>query len=191
MSISYLEFIIAFTYSMTTEELKSKITCGETTTIQFKEMWTSQKEIAKEMVAFANSRGGKILFGVKDKTGEIIGLTYEQVQETSRELGNTANEQIRPTVYIDIDVVTVDDKLVVICDVETGKNKPYKTLAGEIWVKQGADKRRVTENSEILSLFQESGCYQVDLSPVSGTSMSDVNRYDIDDYLKRVQGNNS
>ena len=67
--------------------------CGETTKVQFKQAFTSQKEIAKEMIAFANSKGGVILFGVEDKTGKLVGLSYEQIQQTSRELGNAANVQ--------------------------------------------------------------------------------------------------
>jgi len=35
-------------------------------------------------------------------------------------------------------------------------------------VKQGADKHRITENSEILSLFQDSGSYQPDAAEVNG-----------------------
>ena len=35
-------------------------------------------------------------------------------------------------------------------------------------MKQGADKRRITENSEILALFQDSGSYQPDAAEVNG-----------------------
>ena len=35
-------------------------------------------------------------------------------------------------------------------------------------MKQGADKHRITENSEILSLFQDSGSYQPDAAEVNG-----------------------
>lgn len=174
---------------MTTEELKDIVLCGETSKAQFKQEFTSQKEIAKDMVAFANSRGGQILFGIVDKSGEMVGLSYDEIQSISRELGNTANEQVRPTIYIDTEVVRAEDKRFLVCTVEPGKNKPYKTLTGEIWVKQGADKRRITENAEILSLFQESGSYQTDLSPVNGTSIQDTNRYDLNQYMKRIHGN--
>ena len=135
---------------MTEKELKDICLCGETTRVQFKREFTTQKEVAKEMIAFANSRGDMILFGVEDKTGELVGLTYEQLQQTSRELGNAAQEQVRPTIYIETDVVKADDKHFLVCTIADGRNKPYKNLQGEIWVKQGADKRRITENAEIL-----------------------------------------
>ena len=171
---------------MTEEIFKDLCLCGETTKVQFKQAFTSQREIAKEMIAFANSKGGVIMFGVEDKTGKLVGLSYEQIQQTSRELGNAANEQVRPTIYIETEVVRVENKHFLVCSVEQGKNKPYKNLNGEIWVKQGADKRRVTENTEILALFQDSGSYQTDAAGVDGTTISDLDRYAIDEYLMKV-----
>ena len=171
---------------MTEDFFKDLCLCGETTKVQFKESFTSQKEIAKEMIAFANTKGGVILFGVEDKCGKLVGLSYDEIQVISRELGNAANEQVRPTIYIETEVVRVEEKHFLICSVEEGKNKPYKNLNGEIWVKQGADKRRITENSEILALFQDSGSYQPDAVGVNGTTFDDLDRYAIDDYLQKV-----
>lgn len=174
--------------SMNTEKLIETIKCGETTTVQFKQEFTSQKEIAREMIALANTRGGHIIFGVKDKTGEIFGLSYDEIQTVSRELGNTANEQIRPTIYIETDVLKIDDKHLLICTVEQGRNKPYKNLVGEIWVKQGADKRRVTENSEILALFQESGSYRPEMQPLHGSSSKDLEMTTVNEYFRQTFG---
>ena len=171
---------------MTEDVFKDLCLCGETTKVQFKESFTSQKEIAKEMIAFANTKGGVILFGVEDKSGKLVGLSYKEIQVISRELGNAANEQVRPTIYIETEVVRVEEKHFLICSVEEGKNKPYKNLNGEIWVKQGADKRRITENSEILALFQDSGSYQPDAVGVNGTTFDDLDRYAIDEYLQKV-----
>ena len=171
---------------MTEDTFKDLCLCGETTKVQFKESFTSQKEIAKEMIAFANTKGGVILFGVEDKCGKLVGLSYDEIQVISRELGNAANEQVRPTIYIETEVVRVEEKHFLVCSVEEGKNKPYKNLNGEIWVKQGADKRRITENSEILALFQDSGSYQPDAAGVNGTTFNDLDRYAIDEYLQKV-----
>ncbi len=48
---------------MTEDVFKDICLCGETTKVQFKEEFTSQKEIAKEMIAFANTKGGDADFG--------------------------------------------------------------------------------------------------------------------------------
>lgn len=171
---------------MTADYFTHLCRCGETTQVQFKEKFTSEKEIARELIAFANTKGGVILFGVADKTGEGIGLSYTEIQTISSELGNTANEQVRPTVYIETEVVCVEGKSFLVCSVAEGRNKPYKNLQGEIWVKQGADKRRITENAEILALFQDSGMYHPDAEGVQGTSFADLDRYALDEYLQKV-----
>lgn len=171
---------------MTEDTFKDLCLCGETTKVQFKEAFTSQKEIAKEMIAFANSKGGVILFGVEDKSGILVGLSYDEIQVISRELGNAANEQVRPTIYIDTEVVRIGEKHFLICSIEEGKNKPYKNLNGEIWVKQGADKRRITENIEILGLFQTTGNYHPEEDGERGSSMNDLEMAYVRDYFKRV-----
>ena len=173
---------------MTADTLKDLCLCGETTRVQFKEMFTSQKEVAKEMIAFANTKGGVILFGVEDKTGVIKGLSYDEIQQTSRELGNAAQELVKPTIYIETEVVKVEGKHVLVCSIEEGRNKPYKNLQGEIWVKQGADKRRITENAEILSLFQSSGNYHPEDDPEKGTTVDDLEMADLRDFFRRVYG---
>lgn len=171
---------------MDKEVLLKLIRCGETSRVQFKERFTTPKQMAGEMVAFANGEGGDILFGISDKTGEVVGLDYEDVQFITRELGNTANEHVRPTVYIKTDVVEFDGKLVLVATVQRGRNKPYKDLSGTIWVKQGAGKRRVTDNGEILSLFQEAGEYHPDEMGVSGTSVKDLDTLALDRFFENV-----
>ncbi|MCF0195292.1 MAG: putative DNA binding domain-containing protein [Bacteroidaceae bacterium] len=173
---------------MNKAELLELCQCGETSRVQFKQEFTTHAKIAQEIVAFANSHGGVILFGIEDKTGELIGLTYQQLQATSLELGNTANEQVKPAIYIETEVVKANDKLCLVCHVEEGRNKPYKTSSGEIWVKQGADKRRVTENSEILSLFQDSGNYHAEEQGVLGTSIGDLEMAYLRNYYQMVYG---
>lgn len=173
---------------MTKEEFIELCHCGETTKVQYKECFTTQTKIAQEMVAFANTHGGVILFGVKDKTGDMLGLSFKQLQDTGLELGNTANEQVKPAIYIETEVVKVDENRFLVCHIAEGRNKPYKTNNGEIWVKQGQDKRRVTENSEILELFQDSGTYYAEEAVIRGTSVNDLEKTLLRDYFQKVYG---
>lgn len=173
---------------MTSDEFVELCQCGETTTVQYKECFTTQTKIAQEMVAFANTHGGVILFGVQDKTGEMLGLTFKQLQDTGLELGNTANEQVKPAIYIETEVVRADDKRFLVCHIAEGRNKPYKTNNGEIWVKQGQDKRRITENIEILELFQDSGSYHAEEIAVRDSSVNDLEMAYLRDYFQKVYG---
>lgn len=171
---------------MTEQELIELCSLGESTTVQYKLEFTTPKQVAEELVAFANTRGGIIVFGAEDKTGKLVGLTYEQTQYVSREIGNTANDQVRPVIYLDTEIVKHNDALFLIAYVKSGAYKPYKDLSGNIWVKQGADKRRVTENVEIRRLLQNSHQYQVDIDGVDGTSDDDIDTKALDAYFTSV-----
>ena len=173
---------------MEATEIRRLCALGETSRVQYKLRVDSPAKIAAEIVAFANCRGGSILVGVEDKTGDIVGLTYDQVQQASRDIGNAANEIVCPTVYVQTDVVDVDGKLVLVVGVNEGVNKPYKDKGGNIWVKQGSDKRRIVENAEILSLFQESGNFRPDEKGVRRTSLSDIDMVLLNDYLVQYYG---
>lgn len=166
-----------------TESIRNLIACGESSTIQFKREFSNQKKLAAEMIAFANSHGGMILFGVEDKSGVITGLSFDEIKTLNIELANTANEQVRPTLYIQTDILPIDGKNILIASIEEGAAKPYKDLNGNIWVKQGSDKRRITENSEILRLFASSRIYNPDEDIVPNTSINDLNDRAIDEYL--------
>jgi ATP-dependent DNA helicase RecG len=63
----------------------------ESETIELKEIVT--KEIKKEIVAFANSYGGKLYIGVKDD-GTVIGL--KNFDETSLQIINIIRDSIKP-----------------------------------------------------------------------------------------------
>lgn len=173
---------------MTADELREIIACGETSTVQFKLKFSTAKQIAEEMVAFANSKGGMMVFGVEDKTGQIIGLSYSEIQKLSNEVSTVANDQVRPVIYLQTEVVIADGKRLLVAYVNQGSNKPYKTVSGHIWVKQGSDKRRIVENNEILSLFQASGSYHADEAVIAGTSIVDLEVAYINDYFQRVYG---
>ena len=66
---------------MNAKEIKELCALGENSKVQFKLKIDNPSKIAAEIVAFANYRGGTILIGVEDKTGEIVGLTDDEVQQ--------------------------------------------------------------------------------------------------------------
>src|SRR5436853_6911299 len=50
---------------------------GENSSVEFKRKFSSPEKIAKEMIAFANTKGGKILFGIDDNK-DVIGVESEK-----------------------------------------------------------------------------------------------------------------
>lgn len=176
---------------MNAKKIKELCALGENSRVQYKLRLDSPTKIASEIVALANYHGGIILVGVEDKTGEIVGLSYDEVQQASRDIGNAANNNVRPTIYLQTETINVDGKIVLAINVDEGDNKPYKDQSGNIWIKQGSDKRRILENDEILSMFQESGRYRPDEQGVNRTTIADIDMHETDNFLMQAYGKTS
>jgi predicted HTH transcriptional regulator len=172
-------------------ELLDVISTGETSKVQFKREIDSNDSITAEMIAFSNSRGGKMFFGVEDKTGKITGLSTKQIHDYNQLLANIANDMVKPQIFIYTEVISVssseDDKKVLIVEISEGIAKPYKDKNGAIWVKQGSDKRRLTDNNEQIRLFQQSGILYLDEMIIPHTIISDVDASKVEKYVKAVQ----
>lgn len=65
-----------------------RVTCRESSELEFKQSFNknSRSKYMKTMAAFANNSGGIILFGIKDKPREIIGIKKESFDSFEVEL---------------------------------------------------------------------------------------------------------
>ena len=177
---------------MKTAELLDIISGGETSKVQFKETLPPQESVIKEIVAMANSSlGGMILFGIKDKSGKITGLSSEQIEYADRKVSECA-DNVKPPVYIQTETIGIDiddnRKYILIVYVDEGVNKPYKTPQGEIYVKQGSNKRLLTDNTEIMRLFQKSRNLLADEMEVYETGIDDINEKVFANYFMKEFG---
>ena len=175
---------------MTAIELLDIIGQGETSTVQFKELLDSPDGIAAEMIAMSNSKGGIILIGVVDKTGEIKGLSTDQIRSYNLKIGNIATESVKPSIFVTTEIVSISvgdsQRKILVVEIGEGIAKPYKDNQGRIWVKQGSDKRKLTDNNEQIRLFQHSGLLYLDELVVPNTSISDINTEKVNDYLAKI-----
>ena len=178
-------------YRMNALELLDIISAGETSNVQFKREIDNYDKIAEEMIAFSNSKGGTILIGIEDKKGTIYGLDYQQLQTYSITIAQIAHDNVKPQVFLFTEVVSIPtmegDKKVLVIEVSEGVNKPYKDNNGTIWIKQGPDKRRLTDNNEQIRLFQQSGLLYIDEMIVPDTSMDDVDNSKVEKYMEVIQ----
>jgi len=175
---------------MNTIELLDIISSGETSKIQFKKEFDNQEKIATEMIAMSNAKGGMIIFGIEDKTGNIVGLDYANLQIIGNKLATIANDLVKPSIYITTEVISIDNetvqKKVLLVYIDEGIAKPYKDNNGTIWIKQGADKRKLTDNNEQIRLFQQSGIIYVDELIVANTSIESIDKAKVDEYIKQI-----
>lgn len=165
-------------------ELLELIQKGESSTIQFKVQLPHPDSLAHELVAFSNTKGGKIFVGVDDKTYEIKGLNPQELDFTNKQLSNVANDKVFPPIFITTETVTVDGKNVVVAEILEGLSKPYKDGKGTIYLKNTSGKRPVTSNEEISRLLQSSRVMYADELPIQGSSANDI---DIDYYKEFIK----
>ena len=156
-------------------ELIDLIQQGESSTVQFKERLPNLDSLAQEMVAFSNAEGGKIIFGVNDKTGALNGLTFQEIQTTNQQLVNVASQSVFPPIILKTQTVKVGQDHLIVVEIREGIGKPYKDRNGTIFIKNGSDKRKVTSNEEIARLLQESKMLFADEGQVQGATIADVN----------------
>lgn len=165
------------------DDILKLINAGEVSGVQFKERILDKYDIACELVAFSNSHGGKLVVGIKDKTGETNALSYSEVQETTNLLSDIASENVVPSILIKIDTVEVEDGYLVIATVKEGLNKPYHDNKGIVWVKNGADKRKVFDNAELAEMMTDCGSFAPDEAGVRDATVNDLDTTTIKQFL--------
>ena len=165
------------------DDILKQINAGEVSVVQFKERILDKYDIACELVAFSNSHGGKLVVGIKDKTGETNALSYSEVQETTNLLSDIASENVVPSILIKIDTVEVEDGNLVVATVKEGLNKPYHDNKGIVWVKNGADKRKVFDNAELAEMMTDCGSFAPDEAGVRDATVNDLDAMTIKQFL--------
>ena len=98
-------------------------------------------DIKKEIIAFANSDGGKLYIGVRDD-GEVAGL--DDPDGTALQVSNMVRDSIKPdiTMFLHYQTIEEDGKKIIEISVQRGTNRPYyiakKGMRPEgVYVRQG------------------------------------------------------
>ncbi|MCT8353010.1 RNA-binding domain-containing protein [Photorhabdus kayaii] len=173
---------------METQELLAIIARDEDSRHQFKADVNNASSLGAEMVAFSNGTGGLILIGVNNGDGSRSGLTREDIGRINQVIANAATNNVRPPINPVTENIQLPDGLVIAVHIEQGISKPYMDTQGYVWVKNGSDKRRVTAREELQRMFQEAALIHADETPVSGTSVADIDQEFFDSFFEGEYG---
>lgn len=172
---------------METQKLLGIITNGEDSRHQFKANITRSESLAQEMVAFSNSRGGLILIGVTDD-GDVAGLQPEDMGRLNQLVSNAATDHMRPPITPETQNIALPNGMVMVVSVTEGISKPYMDKNLHVYVKSGADKRKVNAREELQRMFQEAALVHADELPVRGSSEGDIDHEFFDAFFEREFG---
>ena len=160
-----------------------QIKLDEVSKVQFKERLLDNYDIGCELVEFSNAHGGTMVVGVKDKTGSVNPLFYQKVQETTNTLSNIASENVVPAILVDVETISVDGGSLVVAHIKEGQNKLYHDNRSIVWVKNGADKRKVFNNAELAEMMTDCGSFSLDEAGVRDATIKDLNESTIKTFL--------
>jgi ATP-dependent DNA helicase RecG len=150
---------------MAVQTILKQIALGEDSTRQFKSDVRNAESLAAEMVAFSNSEGGTLFIGVADD-GSTPGLSKQDVARINQLISNAASQLVRSPLSVQTKNVALENgRLVIVLLVPKGVDTPYFDKNGVIWLKAGADKRRVNSKEELRRLFQMTDQFHADELP--------------------------
>ena len=169
---------------MTIEE----ILAGESKNVEFKENLPEKSiKYMKSVVAFANGTGGKIIFGIADKTREVIGFDKEDVFKKMDAIANAVSDSCEPAIIPDITLQTVDGKTIIVVEVSGGRQRPYYIKAlgkeGGVYVRVAGTTRLADEYMIKELMFEGSNRY-FDQTLCPGLNVTDE---DIDALCKAMK----
>lgn len=101
---------------------------GEGLHVEFKRKGTSPEKIAREIIAFANTAGGTLIFGIDDDT-TIVGVVSEKEEAEFIELA--AHEWCEPPVNYVLSIFNLDNRDVICVEIPESKDKPHFLIEGE------------------------------------------------------------
>lgn len=164
-------------------ELHERILKGENLHTEFKEslVGVSNDDIAKSIVAFANTDGGQIIIGVSNNS-DIIGI--DGVDELIRRIDDVAYNRCEPPITVVPETVTEDDKTVLVVSVPKGDQRPYRTQSGLYYIRS-ANRCRQASREELLRLFQATESIYYDESVILRASLGDMDLKYAKEFLEK------
>lgn len=106
--------------------MTDKLLLGESVNVEYKEA-VPEKSIKymKTVVAFANGKGGTLVFGIEDGTMKVVGIDKEELFTTMDAITNAIMDSCEPMIVPNIYVRNIEDKYVLFVEIEAGKQTPY------------------------------------------------------------------
>jgi len=155
---------------MNEKGLSETIEKGEDTFTEFKEEKAHSDDLAAEIVAFANTEGGKILLGISDKK-EVRGVSNPDKEMLRVE--NVSRNNCEPPLTVNIEKIKINNEIVLGVYIPKGPERPYRTNRGVYYIRTSSGKRQATRE-ELLRLYQATRSFYYDELAVPATSVDEL-----------------
>ena len=147
---------------------------GEGLTVEFKERFSAR--IDEDIVAFANTKGGVILLGVRDDRT----ISGEKLTNDLKARVNSVARNCNPPVQVKIKQF----QNVIAIEVLQGEEKPYNCSSGYFRRLDGTTQKMT--NHELRTMFQEHEATPFEEKVNKDVTWDDISKEKIQDFLKEA-----
>lgn len=169
-------------------ELLEILQNGENSGVEFKRDDIETRALAKEIVALANLRGGRVLLGVEDD-GSVSGIVRER-EELEEWVMTVCRDKIRPEIIPYFEQLQDPDtgKTVAVIQIEPGwtVHHVWHNSGRTYYIRVGTQSREASQE-ELARLFQQRGLFRLETRTVSGAGLDALDLRRLKDYFGRVR----
>jgi ATP-dependent DNA helicase RecG len=161
-------------------EILNLISKGESETLEFKKSTGLMREGIESVCAFANHRGGYLLFGVDDD-GAILG--QQVTDDTIKNIANAVKLNTDPKLYPGIEKVAIDGKSCILVTVEESPLKPHLAY-GRAYLRVGSTNQKLDRERYEHLLQQRFNGYGFDYLVQPEAGLSDIDTDSLYEFLE-------
>lgn len=147
---------------MDIDKLRYLVNSYEGPKLDFKERFSleedlEKKEFARDVCAMANTKGGRgyIIFGIKDKTGEVVGVGDTKANE--EKVQQIVTSRLEPPATIRVENCEYDEKNLIVVTIFKSDSRPHQVKSnGSFYIRRGST-TDTCRRDELASMMQETG----------------------------------
>lgn len=166
-----------------------EILAGESERLEFKqERPADSKKYMKSVIAFANSHGGRLLFGIADNPPAVVGIPNEKLFHEMDAITNAISDSCTPAIVPDISVQTIEGKSIIVLEIRQGMQRPYymksEGLEHGVYIRV-AGTSRPAEYYQVQEMLCESTRHSYDKTVCAGLTIAESDIETLCDTLSR------
>jgi len=147
---------------------------------------SSKKELAKDVCAIANSRGGRgyIVIGIEDKSKRIVGLADNEII-SEEQVQQIITSRCEPPIPVSVDIILLENKKVCVITIYDGDHKPYQLREnGAFYIRRGSTTDTMRKQ-ELIEAFEENLDFFMETAKIVKSDISFLDEALYKNYFKK------
>ncbi|OGO78720.1 MAG: hypothetical protein A2Y23_08665 [Clostridiales bacterium GWB2_37_7] len=147
---------------------------------------SEKKELAKDVCAIANSKGGRgyIIYGVEDSTKRILGIEEKKYRE--EQIQQIISQRCDPPVQLTFEIIFLENKPLGVLTIYKSNQKPHQIRqTGTFYIRRGST-TDIARREEIASMLQETGLLEYERTVLSNVDIKELDEEALKKYISKM-----